>query len=180
LVLDKFAALAKEPGQEALARRLAGRDGPNGYARPRGACRWILLAVLPLQPATATGTRDTLLRCGGRLPVAGLAAGLQSCLCPTVKPAVPYGRGRSSARTIPGEEAMLFLQRSTDYTEIAGLYLDDQGVAQYRSATRPDGRVIDADAAQRLMESYRETPPPVTAVQMNQLGTGSDGLMILP
>lgn len=176
LVLDKFAALAKEPGQEALARRLAGET--TELMPDRAALVADLAAVLALQPATATGTRDTLLPAVDDYQ---LQDWLQVCSQP-----LPDGQARclmvvaDLLPAIPGEEAMLFLERSTDYTEIAGLYLDDQGVAQYRSATRPDGRVIDADAAQRLMESYRETPPPVTAVQMNQLGTGSDGLMILP
>lgn len=30
------------------------------------------------------------------------------------------------------------------------------------------------------MRQYRDTPPPVTAAMLNQLGTGDTGLIILP
>ena len=80
----------------------------------------------------------------------------------------------------PGEEAMLFLQRSPDYVEISGLYLDDEGRAQYRSAVRSDGRYLETKEAAALLRQYQETPPPVTAAPLNQLGAGETGLLMLP
>ncbi|MFZ1512455.1 MAG: hypothetical protein WAT35_12570, partial [Tabrizicola sp.] len=80
----------------------------------------------------------------------------------------------------PGEEAMLFLQRSHDYTEISGLYLDANGDPVLRTASHPDGRYPDAAEAATLMRQYQEMPPPVTAVPLNQLGTGPAGLIFLP
>lgn len=174
--LAELAALAKEPGQEALAERLAGEGAGSGPDRARLAAD--LAAVLPVEPATATGTRDTLLPaveayllqdwlqlCGG-----GLATGGAPCLM-VVADLMP---------TIPGEEAFLFLTRSAGDTEIVGLYLDAAGLVHYRSASHPDGRVIDAAEAKALMESYRQSAPPVTAALLNQLGTGEDGLILQP
>ena len=168
--------LAKEPGQEALARRLAGETAEP--VPDRAALAADLAAVLPVQPATATGTRDTLLPevddyqlqdwlqvCGQSLSTDG-----PPCLM-VVADLLP---------TLPGEEAFLFLDRSADYIEIVGLYLDAKGVLQYRTATHPDGSVIDTVEAKALMEAYRLTPPPVSAALLNQLGTGEDGLIILP
>jgi hypothetical protein len=80
----------------------------------------------------------------------------------------------------PGEEAMLFLQRSLDYTEITGLYMDDTGQVVSRAATHPDGRYIDPVEAAALMRQFQETPPPVTAAHLNQLGTDAAGLIFLP
>ena len=80
----------------------------------------------------------------------------------------------------PGEEAMLFLQRGADYTEVSGLYLDDAGVAVMRSAQRSNGRYLEPDEAAALLQQYLAAPPPVTAVPLNQIGTGEAGLMFLP
>ena len=75
---------------------------------------------------------------------------------------------------------MLFLQRSPDYTEISGLYLDDSGNPVLRMASHPDGRYPDAAEAAALLRQFQETPPPVTPVPLNQLGTGPTGLIFLP
>jgi hypothetical protein len=80
----------------------------------------------------------------------------------------------------PGEEAMLFLQRGPDYTEISGLYLDDAGIAVLRSATHPDGRYLEPAEAATLLRQYQEAPAPVTAAPLNQIGTGEAGLIFLP
>jgi hypothetical protein len=75
---------------------------------------------------------------------------------------------------------MLFLQRGPDYTEVSGLYLDDAGMAVIRTATHPDGRYLEPAEAAALLRQYQETPPPVTAAPLNQIGTGETGLIFLP
>lgn len=172
-VLD---AMAKEPGQEALARRLAGETAeplPDSAAMAAD-----LAAVLPVQPATATGTRDTLLP---SVEAYQLQDWLQVCRAPT-------GDGQSPCLMVvadlmpafPGEEALLLLDRSPDYVEIVGLYLDDQGFTRIRSAMHPDGRPIDAAEARQVLQSYRSAPPPLSQAFLNQLGQGADGLIVLP
>jgi hypothetical protein len=134
--------------------------------------------VLPVQPKTATGTRDVLMGaaeayllqdwkgvCDQALP-----EGRPGCLL-VVADLLP---------TRPGEEGMLFLQRGADYTEITGLYLDDAGRVVTRPVSHADGRYVDSTEAAELMRQYLDTPPPVTAVQLNQLGTDGAGLLFLP
>lgn len=167
---------AKEPGQEALAARLAGEAPASGVDRADLLAS--LKAAMPLQPATAGGTRDTLfdaaedymLEDWKRVCEARLSADQPACLM-VVADLMP---------TVPGEEAMLFLQRSVDYVEIAGLYLGPDGYLRMRGTTRPDGNVFPAPDALALMRQYLDTPPPVTAAMLNQLGTGETGLIILP
>jgi hypothetical protein len=175
-VIAALEAKAKEPGQDALAARLSG-EGPmpalDGPALVEG-----LVAVMPVQPATATGTRDTLLAvaevymldewtqvCGR-----ATASGQPGCLM-VVADLMP---------SRPGEEAILFLQRSVDYVDITGLFIGDDGRIQSRGVVRPDGQYLDGAATVRLMEEYRAAPPPLTAVELNQIGTGASGLFILP
>ncbi len=169
-------AKAKEPGQEALASLLAGER--QALALDRETLLAGLVAAMPVQPATATGTRDTLFAaaedymledwkrvCEGR-PVPGQ----DGCLI-VVADLLP-------AR--PGEEAILFLQRSADYVEMTGVYVGDEGLLVMRSAMRADGRFFSGTEAAALMRQYQNTPPPLTAAQLNQLGTGDGGLIILP
>jgi hypothetical protein len=175
-VMAELEARAKEPGQEALAALLAGEASSTGV--DRAALLASLRAAMPVQPATATGTRDTLfdvaddymLQDWKQVCEAGVTPGQPGCLL-VVADLLP---------TMPGEEAMLFLQRSSDYVEIAGLYIGDDGRLRQRGTTRPDGRYFTATEALDLMRQYQDTPPPVTAAMLNQLGTGDTGLIILP
>ena len=80
----------------------------------------------------------------------------------------------------PGEEAMLLLQRSVDYTEIQGVYLDDDGRSVTRPVTHPDGRYVDQTEAAALLRQFQDVPPPVTPALLNQLGTDAAGLLFLP
>ncbi len=168
-------AKAAEPGQEALAQHLSGGGGP---ATDRAVLAASLAVAMPVQPPSATGTRDMLFAavddyqlqdwqrvCDTRLP-----DGRPACLM-VVADLLP---------SRPGEEAMLFLQRSPDYAEITGLYLDDRGQPVLRMAAHPDGRYIEAAEAVALLRQYQDAAPPVTAAQLNQLGTDANGLLFLP
>lgn len=167
---------AKAPGQEALAAVLAGET--TGQADNGPALAAELAAVLPVQPTTATGMRDVILGAAEdyqlqdwlKVCEVRLEAGRPGCLL-VVADLLPLR---------PGEEAMLFLQRSHDYVEISGLYLDDNGVLVWRSATHPDGRYLTPEAATELLRQYQSAPPPLTGADLNQLGTGESGLLFLP
>jgi hypothetical protein len=175
-VIALLEARAKEPGQEALAAVLSGQS--SAPVVDRAALVAQVIAAMPVQPATATGTRDTLLAavdvyllqdwaqvCGP-----ALESGTPGCLM-VVADLLPDH---------PGEEAMLFLQRGTDYIEVSGLYLDDAGVPVMRSASHPDGHYLEPAEAATLLQQYLVVPPPVTAVPLNQIGTGPSGLIFLP
>lgn len=175
-VLAVLGERAKEPGQEALAAALAGEsvspqdDGAELVAE--------LAAILPVQPQSATGMRDVILgavesyQLQDWLQVCGtkLETGQPGCLL-VVADLLPLR---------PGEEAMIFLQRTPDYTEISGLYLDDGGRLVTRMAAYPDGRYIAPSEGSALLRQFQETPPPLTAAELNQLGTGANGLVFLP
>lgn len=175
-VLAALNTLAAEPGQDALAKRLAGE-----HAVPlpdRAALAAALAVVLPVQPATATGTRDTLLPA---VEDYQLQDWLQVCQRPGTDEQPPCLMVVADLMpAVPGEEALIFLERNAGYVEVAGLYLDDQGFARYRSVTHPDGRTIDPAEARQLLQDYRAAPPPLAPALLNQLGTGADGVLILP
>ena len=176
LVLDKLAALAKEPGAETLARRLAGET--TEPLPDRAALAAELAAILPIQPATATGTRDTLFPA---VEAYQLQDWLQVCRAAPLDGQPPCLMVVADLMpAFPGEEALLLLDRGPDYIEIVGLYLDDQGFTRFRSAMHPDGRPIDADEARQLLRSFVASPPPLAPAFLNQFGSGADGVIVLP
>lgn len=174
-VLDVLEERAKEPGQEALAARLAGTDDPDGAAR--AAAIAALSALMPVQPAGATGTRDTLIAGADDYLLRDWAEGCRiqaggrpGCLL-TVADVLPER---------PGEEAVLLLSRSTGYVDLLGLYLDDDGRLALRTVQRADGQVLTPEETQDLMSAWMAAPPPLTQAPINQLGTGEGGLLFLP
>jgi hypothetical protein len=175
-VLATLAERAKEPGQEALAALLVG-EAPDDSAKVAAAAT-ALAAAMPVQPATATGTRDTLLLSAADYMLTDWQAvcdrkledGGPACLM-VVADLLP---------TAPGEEGMLILERSADHVEVLGLYLGAGGMLMTRPAMRADGRFPATEDARALLRSWRVTPPPLTPALVNQLGTGETGLMILP
>jgi hypothetical protein len=174
-VLELLAVRAKEPGQEALAARLAGTDVPGGTDVAVVAEE--LAALMPVQPAGAVGTRATLLAGADAFLLRDWAEvcrrnldGQPGCLM-AVADLLP-------AR--PGEEAILLLFRDEAYAELIGLYLDDAGRLATRAVQRVDGQRLGAAEARALLDGWLAAPPPLTAAPINQLGTGEDGLLFLP
>ena len=175
-VLAILAERAKAPGQEALAERLAGFDEPT--AEERATMAAAVAGLMPVQPASATGTRDILLGAAQDYQLRdweaqcrrGSASGTPGCLM-AVGDLLP-------AR--PGEEAILILDRGGGWLELLGLYLGDDGLLVTRSVQRSDGAYASADEMAALLDAWRAAPPPLTPAQINQLGTGGAGLVILP
>lgn len=174
--LAQLTEIAAEPGHEGLAARLAGTDDPDGARRARTLAA--LVAILPVQPPTATGTRDLLLAAAEdyqlrtwtetcRRP---LETGRPSCVM-VVADLLPV---------IPGEEAMLFLEYAPGSAEILGLYLDGNGFLAQRGVVRPDLGYLPGTTASELLRAAQDAPLPLTPALVNQLGTGETGLMILP
>lgn len=168
--------MAKEPGQEALARLLAGETATPAVDTTALVAR--LAGLMPVQPPFATGTRDTLLAGADSYLLEGwtevcatkLETGTAACVM-VVADLMPL---------LPGEEAMLFLEHNADYVEIIGVFLDDTGMTQTRSAVRPDGGYIETAEAKALLRHYQATPPAITPALLNQMGTEGSGLFILP
>ena len=175
-VLAKLEERAKAPGQEDLAARLAGVSDPGGSGQAADLAA--LSALMPVQPAGATGTRDSLLAAADGFQLQSWTetcgrkgqTGRPGCLM-AVADLLP-------AR--PGEEAILLLVHSETFVELVGLYLDDAGQLAQRSVLQADGQMPALDAATRLLEDWSNAPPPLTQAQVNQLGTGEAGLLFLP
>jgi hypothetical protein len=173
---------ATEPGQEELAARL---DGDTSTERPetegpaaRNRAMSALQSDLRLQPASATGTRDTLLAAAADDALADWSGA-----CATPRP----GGGSACLMVVadilpglPGEEAILLLDRSPDYVELLGLYLAADGALSTRSVMRADGRFPTPEEARALIADWTVTPPPTTPALINQVGTGEAGLLVLP
>ncbi|MFM7335773.1 MAG: hypothetical protein ACKO1H_15440 [Tabrizicola sp.] len=174
--IAELEARAKEPGQEALAALLAGQVPATSVNREELLAS--LKAAVSVQPATATGTRDTLL-------AAAMDSTLQDWLQVCEAGRLPEMPGclmvvADLLPVMPGEEALMFVPRSADYVEISGLYIGQDGQLVLRATTRPDGTFVSSSEAFALMRQYLETPPPLTAAMVNQLGTGETGLIMLP
>ncbi len=175
-VLAELQERAKAPGQEDLAARLAGVSDPGGSGK--AAAIAVLAALMPVQPAGATGTRDSLLAAADEFHLQTWAdtcgrkdrAGRPGCLM-AVADLLP-------AR--PGEEAILVLVHSETFVELVGLYLDDAGRLALRSVLRADGQVPGPEDATRLLEDWTRAPAPLTPALINQLGTGDAGFLFLP
>ncbi|OYW52079.1 MAG: hypothetical protein B7Z31_13050 [Rhodobacterales bacterium 12-65-15] len=133
---------------------------------------------MPVQPATATGTRDTLLAAAyiyqlqDWQPICARASesGGPACLM-VVADLLPL---------FPGEEGMLILQRDAEYTEVIGLYLGADGSLVTRPVLRADGSYPTPEEVAALLQTWAEAPPPLTQAPINQLGTGEAGLMLQP
>jgi Domain of unknown function (DUF4153) len=174
--LAALQAKAAEPGQEALATLLAG--GGEVAFEQHAEKAAALAAVMPVQPATATGMRSVILGAAEtyqlddwtRVCDMSRDAGSATCLM-VVADLLPL---------LPGEEAMLLLKRGPDNFEIMGLYLLDDGSLAQRFAVHPDGRYPDPAEAESMLRSFQDTPPPATPAMLNQLGTGDAGLLFLP
>ena len=170
-------ARAAEPGQEALAARLAGNaSGVEAAAREEKAAR--LATVMPVQPASGTGMRSVILAAAEAYQLddwiaacsARLAGDRPGCVM-VIADLLPLH---------PGEEAMLLVQRGADYVDILGLYLLDDGTLAMRNVVHPDSRYPEPAEAEAMLRAFQDAPPPATPAMLNQLGSGDAGLMFLP
>jgi hypothetical protein len=174
--LAELRQLAEQPGQEELAARLKGDPYPADVAEE--ALAEELAALMPLQPPTATGTRDTLLAQAEAYYILDwleicrrkIETGAPACVM-VVADLLPLR---------PGEEAMLVLERSADYTEVVGLQLNDAGFLSQQRILRADGHQIGAQEAAALLRAAQAAPLPLAPAMVNQLGTGESGLLMLP
>ncbi|WP_180995983.1 DUF4153 domain-containing protein [Tabrizicola aquatica] len=172
----RLTELASQPGHEALAALLAGTDAPT--EDQRAADQAALAALIPLQPPTATGTRDMLLAAAEGYQLRSwievcsrtLETGQPACVL-VVADLLP---------AVPGEEAMLFLEHRPDWAEVLGLYLDADGRLAQRAVTQPDLGFLPATTASELLRAAQAAPLPLTPALVNQLGTGEGGLLMVP
>jgi hypothetical protein len=176
--------MAVEPGREVLAAALAVHRGakaasedPVVMAERTEAVLVELRAVMPLQPATATATRDMLL---AGVPAVELQSWLEACREP-----LPGGARPGCVfvvadlwRDAPGEEAVVLLREMSGFVRYEGLGLTG-GVLQRRSVASMAGALPDREAGVALIETLQDAPPPVEVAPLSVLGVNG-GLLLLP
>ena len=132
---------------------------------------------MPVQPASATATRDAILaiadpsdlafwadRCADPLPEGG-----PGCVM-VVADFFPR---------VVGEEAILLLRQSDGYISYDGLVIED-GSLQRRSVSAPFNLMPDFAAGAALIRDLQKAPPALEPAPVNQIRIGDSILMLTP
>ncbi len=172
-------ALAKEPGQEALATALASAAvvPPDFTEADPVTVLADLKAILPLQPATATTDRDLLL--AGMQPY-DLASWLTACRTPMAdgKPGCVMVVADFS-QLYSGNEAIIVLRDTGDYMRYEAL-VKVNGTVERRSVATLEGYLpYDATGA-AIITQLQAGPPIMTPAPLSQIKAGDRGLTIFP
>jgi len=178
----ELAGIATQPGQEALGLLLANPapSTPQPVGPDLAPLRAELVALLPLQPPTATAIRDGLLAVAEDYE---LTSWINVCKM-SLDDGAP-GCVMVVADFLPGEpgEETLMILRDTDngYMRFEGLYLRD-GIIQYRSAWSSTGGLPEMDAGAAIIAALQKAPPAVSPAALNQIGIGPGdaGLALVP
>lgn len=177
-VIATLEKTATEPGQEALAAKLAESDVAADQPSPDAAAlRATLTAGMPVQPASATATRDAIL---GLADPSDLAYWADRCADP-----LPQG-GPGCVLVVAdfliglaGEEALLILRQSDGYISYDGLVLD-AGLLQRRSVIAPFGALPDYASGAAMIRTLQKAPPSLEPAPYNQIRSGVVNLMLQP
>lgn len=172
-------ALAKEPGQEALAALLSG-ELPPAEVPELAALRAELAAVMPVQPPGATATRDLLLPA---LDAGTLTDWLAACRTPfdAGRPGCVFVVGDFLPRW-PGEEALVLTRSTSGWVGLTGLALGDDGAPRYVSVTSLTGMLPDEAGGVELLKRLQDAPPALTPAPVNRIDMGGPetGIVLLP
>lgn len=177
--LAELEARAAQPGQEALAARLAARAAtPLPATGDAETLRRDLAAVMPLRPETATVARDAIL---ASLDAGELADWLTMCRTPL--PEGGAGCVLLAGEFWPdtaGEEVILLLRDAGGYLRSEGFGWQ-QGLITRRSVTPLSGQMPDpAEAEAMLRAAQAGTAPPMKPAALNALHLGGAELILLP
>ncbi|OYU17627.1 MAG: DUF4153 domain-containing protein [Rhodobacteraceae bacterium PARR1] len=169
--------LAKTPGQEALAQRLAGQVEDPPAPEPALAD---LTAAMPLQPPGAGATRDMLL---AAVPEDTLQMWLAACRS-------TFATGRAGCvfvvgdflPRLPGEEGLVITRDAKGWVDLYGLAMGDDGLARFVTVGSLTGVLPQYDTAEALMTQLQDAPPALTPAPVNRIDLGGPetGLVLLP
>lgn len=176
--LATLEARAKEPGQQALAARLANRDRPATRGELSLADqRKQLAARLPVRPASETAFRDAVLasleeweltswadRCAADLPGGGA-----SCVM-VVAPFWPGAEGR---------QAMVLLRGADGWVQTEGFLMGSDGLSR-KSVVGTDLEALRGEAGVAALRQLQAGEPVVGPASMNALKLGGAELFVLP
>ena len=184
LALERLETLALEPGQEALAERMAARTreraesgDPVVIAQEAEALLADLRAVMPVQPAGATATRDMLL---AAIPAMELQSWIDACRSPlpgTERPGCVFVVADLWSDE-PGEEALVLLREPSGFIRYEGLGLRG-GEVQRRSVAAMSGVLPDRAEGEALIGALQDEPAALAPAPLNTLGVAG-GILLLP
>lgn len=169
--------LAKQPGQEALAERLAGQFEEPPAPEPALAD---LVAAMPLQPPGAEATRDMLL---AAVPEDNLQTWLAACRS-------TFAGGRAGCVFVvgdflprwPGEEGLVITRDAEGWVDLYGLAMGDDGQARFVTVGSLTGVLPQYDKAEALILQLQDAPPALTPAPINRIDLGGPetGVVLLP
>ena len=178
--LETLQVLAKEPGQDALAAALseAATTTYSDAADPDPAKALAdLVAVLPLQPATATADRDRLL-----FGMQGyeLVSWLNACKTPLAngKPGCVMVIADFSPVN-PGNEAIIVLRDTGDAMRYEA-FVQIDGTVERRTVSTLNGYLPYDETGAEMIAQLQASPPKITSVPLNQISVGGRSLLIFP
>lgn len=162
----------------ALAAKLAeATDSTPAPTPDSAALRASLTAQMPVQPASATATRDAILDLADQMDLAFWA---DRCADPL--PAGGPGCVMVVADFFPqvaGEEAILLLRQSDGYISYDGLVIEN-GALQRRAVSAPFNLMPDFEAGAALIRDLQKAPPALEPAPINQVRIGDHRLMLTP
>ncbi len=175
---------ALEPGQDVLAARMAARTqeraesgDPVVIAQEAEALLADLRAVMPVQPAGATATRDMLLKA---IPAMELQSWIDACRSPlpgTERPGCVFVVA-DLWTDAPGEEALVLLREPSGFIRYEGLGMRG-GEVQRRSVAAMGGVLPDLTAGEALIGELQDAPVALSPAPLNALGVAG-GIVLLP
>lgn len=176
---SRLEELSREPGQEALAARLAGAPaaGDMAPAPDLSAARAHLAAILPLQPEGATATRELILEGLSEMELSDWALSCETPLDSGVPGCVMVVA--DFWPDVAGDEAIVVRRMPGGWVHAEGFGLR-YGVMDRHGVSSILGLSLDLAGGEDLIETLQKAPPVLAPVRMNQLGQGDDGLIILP
>ena len=172
-------ALSKEPNQDALAVALTNSTTRNADgAEPDPAkMRADLIAILPLQPASATADRDRLLDNVEGYELAGWLADCRVAL-PDGKPGCVMVVAEFN-QSFAGNEAILVMRDAGLSMQYVALVQAEGGVEQ-RNVSTLKGYLPYDDAGAVIISQMQAAPPNITPAPLNQMTVGDHDLVIFP
>lgn len=175
--LDQLQTQADQPGQEALAARLASNTDMSAANDDRATVLADVVSALPLQPPGAVELRDSYLK---TLEIYELLSLRRACAT-----ALPGG-GAGCVLVVadllpeaPGDEAILAQRGPGGYVGFQGFGLIEGAVAR-REVRVLGGEMPQFDEAAALIRQWQAGPPDLGPAAVNQIALPAGGMVVLP
>ena len=170
--------LARQPGQEALAAKLAAEDTAIALlTEETDGLLAELRVVMPVQPPGATAARDRLLAGISGMELESWIEACRTSLPGTERPGCVFVVA-DLWPTRPGEEGLVLLREPQGFVRYEGLGMAPEGVIR-TSVSALAGVLPDQGAGAELIATLQDAPPAVEPAPLNMLGVDG-GVILLP